>query len=73
VEPGGRWRDRARGPAGLELAAEAFELDALARLGEGLLADARWDAAGEGAMLAETRHCALASFAIINQKQPCWT
>ena len=43
----------AQGPAALELAAEAVELGAVARLCEEL-AGARWDAAGEGERLAET-------------------
>jgi hypothetical protein len=43
------------GPSVLELAAEAVEVGAVARLCEGLLAGAGWDAAGEGeAVLAET-------------------
>jgi hypothetical protein len=43
------------GSSGLELAAEAVELDAVARLGEELLGDAGWDAAGEErAVLGET-------------------
>ena len=41
------------GPAVLELAAEAVELGAVARLCEEL-AGTRWDAAGEGERLAET-------------------
>jgi hypothetical protein len=41
-------------PATLELAAEAVEIDAAKRLCEGLLADATWQAAGEGLALAET-------------------
>ena len=43
----------APGPAVLELAAEAVELGAVARLCEEL-AGTRWDAAGEGEKLAET-------------------
>ncbi len=56
------WWDRegsggavAPGPSVLELAAEAIEVAAVARLCEGLLAGAGWDAAGEGEALAETR------------------
>jgi hypothetical protein len=41
-------------PATLELAAEAVEIDAAKRSCEGLLADATWQAAGEGETLAET-------------------
>ena len=44
----------APGPSVLELAAEAVEVGAVARLCEGLLAGAGSDAAGEGAALAET-------------------
>ena len=42
------------GPSVLELVAEPVEVGAAARLCEGLLADAGWDAAGEGETLAET-------------------
>jgi hypothetical protein len=45
----------APGPSALELAAEAVEVDAVARLCEGLLAGAEWDVTGEGeAALAES-------------------
>jgi hypothetical protein len=44
----------APGPSVLELAAEAVEVGAVARLCEGLLASAGWDTGSEGAALAET-------------------
>jgi hypothetical protein len=42
------------GPAVLELAAEAIEIDAVMRLCERLLADAIWEAPGGGRTIAET-------------------
>lgn len=42
------------GPVGLELAAEAVEVDAVARLCESLLAGADWAAAPDGTAFAET-------------------
>src|SRR3954469_5177747 len=55
------WWDRegsggavAPGASVLELEAEAIEVGAVARLCEGLLTGAGWDAAGEGEALAET-------------------
>ena len=55
------WWDReessavAPGPPVLELAAEAVEVGAVARLCQWLLVDAAWDAAGEGAQVAAER------------------